>query len=287
MLSFILPRPHRLELGGAVWLVSQLRLRDVAYLESVRVDPLALLWCGLEDAKAIEDRETRHDALRAIYDQAEQLSLGNTPIDQGDTTVIEAWLSLSREPQPALDGATMTLADTETLLSTMSVPEIRVLLSLAWSLDPLDMIQAAIDAEIGVALKPFRPRPPNGGWSKAVLSIAESLGWTLAEVADLTIGQWKQLSWLGEGKGPEHPIAHGTGGVLDDDGRAKRREFFRDYWEALRKAKASVPNSEEASSPVLPDTSLEESSLESSAHASPEPDAPGNPPIANLGPGRA
>lgn len=211
-LTRVLPRPVRLELGGVVCLVSELRLSDLADLQQ---------WLAEQvphpcDAVTATDPADRRSQLLAAWEAAKAYPPRfGTP--ESRTFTLSAgwlvrllWLALRREA-PAL-----TEDEARALATRLSLDEVARLHRVAYGTDAWAEIARELDPD-DVTAQPL-------DWVEAILDLLERHpGWTFTTVADLTISQWRALRC-----GPEAFTYRNTpreGESLKDARERERRAF--------------------------------------------------------------
>lgn len=270
-LARLWPQPRPLLLGGRVYPVSPLRLRDLASLEQWAahargggiVDDLA-------DAAAIEDESARRAALRGLYDECEA---GADPWANPDVGAMLATRAGMAE-QIRLTVRRTRRGEVRYMRRSVAMQVARLVepgdwaawRHVAWCLDDLDCIAEAIDAEIGVVWPEPRAMAlgpdEQGGWGKSLYAVVAgtpsqvgaigATGWTLETLGDLTLGQWR---WLASGGVPSHDVAEPKEpprGVSEGEFaaavRRPRAKFWAEYWAALSIGGPGVNGSEPGAS---------------------------------------
>jgi hypothetical protein len=178
---------------GTALSVAPLTLRDLAELERwarrrlESRDPDATP-AILDRAASEADPDARRQLLARAYDAAEagpvDFATPGVAAELGSIEGLAKILELAIRPCPDPD---LALA----LAATLSPREWTRFNRVAWSVDPRVEAERAIDAEIGIEW-PTGFREPHA-MRASVWRVIEATGWTLAQIAGLTLGQWDQI----------------------------------------------------------------------------------------------
>ena len=220
-LAQLFPQHWPIKLGGTVYSVPPLRLRDVAkfqaWLAVFKPCPLEVVQPELEQL-ADGDRRER---LAQIYLDCEQwpIRYGTPEAARAFSTRIgcEYWLTIVFEraiprPMPA------TIAD---LVTELSAEDWTKLTRLVYELDPLDAIvgmfepQAAVEESIN--------------WAEAIADVVEATGWTIEQIGDLTLSQWHTIRT--GGKAERGQLEALPGETWQETSERRRRLFYGDDWD--------------------------------------------------------
>ena len=196
-LTRALPTPRVLSLGGQDWLVSELRLRDIAILEAW-VEARTPWPTDLLPERDDTDAPTWSRLLDAAYNAAERwpprfgdarcTALLNTQ----DGLAFFVWVAIQRD-QP---GA--TIEDARGLVARMGATDWKLLARVLFGGDPMEELLRLMEEGGGA------PDRPPVDWEKAVHEVAEMLGITYEAVGEMTLSQFAIARRRGE------PLDHGT-----------------------------------------------------------------------------
>jgi hypothetical protein len=186
-ITSIIPTPRTVPCGGRSVKVSEFRLRDLAFLQSVldgmEPDPIA----AIEEELSTATGARRKDLIFSAWDRAEAgppvygsesgRAFFSTP--PGGSLVL--WVALRRE-HPAIDPA-----EAARLYMAATAAEIGLVWRVAHGISPARAMER-------IAFPPEPPSPPSGAigptWPEMVDEVAVSHGWTYEQIFDLTISQW-------------------------------------------------------------------------------------------------
>lgn len=228
MFSSLWPSPVTLALGDELVRVHQLRLRDLAALET-----WARAFCSweatpselLRQATAVPDATPRRAALRRAYESAEAATL------EWGSPAIQAVIDSQAGRAQILSLATRGQFQGEAALSLVmaATPDQWHELSLAaWAADVLDLASDQIDAEIGVEWP--RQEANEGEVQEGLWEVVEATGWSLEVIGDLTLSQWDWVRSAGQGSGGRaNPLEPPNGmgwKAFEERIQAPRRRFW-------------------------------------------------------------
>ncbi len=206
-LASLFSRPVAVAIGGTTVLASELRLRDLAALESVVAelcpDPLA----DLDPAAA--DYPER---LKALYDGTWPPPIGSAEADavllgsDGGRAAFVLTVCRLQADMNAERALELARAD--------DPPGWSELTRIAFALPRRDLwaeVVRLIDAHLGIEPFAAAPELPEASdepitWPEAVAETCEAYGLTIDQVGDLTLGQWRALRSGGKAPVRSEPV---------------------------------------------------------------------------------
>lgn len=199
VITAVFPRPASVTLAGRPFLVDELRVGDVAELQAWldrSHDPLAAVRPLFGAAWVDPADRGKFDAAVDLVDEGPP-AWGDARAAELLATPMGLFMFLSvvlKRHQP-----TLTATELVDLMGAMGPGEYSSLGEAVHRVDPMDVLSRAIDRHAGTA-----PDPGDGSpykWREWAYRVAESTGYTFAEMAELTLTQF--FSILSGGKAPE------------------------------------------------------------------------------------
>jgi len=221
-LRLLFSRPVGVLLGQpeTVYLVSPLRPVDLADLESLA---FATWQNPVETLPATDENTPEHrHALRKALDAAEAGPPAWSDTNNPELSTASA-MALLRAVMRNHPG--MTEEALQILAMQLTATQWQRIYRVAWGVDPARELIQRIDRLIG-----FPPDPPDGvPWAQAIASLAESTGWTLEVIGQLSLASINLLRNGGKpvdpwDSGPEMPISELP--TQPDGLQAAREKFF-------------------------------------------------------------
>lgn len=229
-ISRVLPRPRLLTLGGATYLVGELRLSDIAdlqsWLEGVAPHPLA----DLPDIDEDPEPETRRRRVLSCWKAVR----GWPPAYGSDAAsiylnsaagMIAFLLVVLRRHQPAA-----TAEDAAALASRMSLADWKMLRRTVYAADG-DLWKELI-AEIDPEYEAYEGKPID--WGEEFERISADRGWTYEQIGEMTIGQWRNLH--AGGKRETFKMRPRPGETMKELGERTKRMFAEEAPDAGEQA---------------------------------------------------
>lgn len=183
-ITAILPVPRVVPCGGRMVKVSELRLRDLAvlqsYLDELEPDPLT---AAQQASRGLPEREQlrifgeaydRAEAGPPIYGDARGKAYFATP----EGSALFLWVALSRHRK-------ITPVEAAELYHAASPAEYGRIWRIAHGITSLEAISRIL-----------LPLPPSGGgvpgrtWPEMIVELSEARGWTLHYIYNLTLSEW-------------------------------------------------------------------------------------------------
>ena len=208
-------------LGGQTYLASELRLRDLAQLEAWAIASLGSQLDGLgDDASAEELREAW------LATENGSPALGSPLVDQSIFATLEGrslfLLLVLRD-----DGRKLTSDQAREIAASVTAPEWDQLDRRAFSILDGDFqeIVRRVDKMLGLpTFVPVKERSKTVPWPKAVAESVELYHLSFADLAELTLGQWRVLRSGGESDKFGEPMPADS--ELEDRVMTARGEFW-------------------------------------------------------------
>lgn len=183
-LTRVLAAPCVVPLGGVPTRLGELTLSDLAALQQWVADRSPHPLDGLPPAGLDDEPETRRERLKAAWEAArtwpprfaspEARALTTSP-----TGLLELLRLCLRRADP---GATE--ADALEVAGRMVAADWATVHRVAFGVDPWREILLEVEPE---------PESPPVNWVEAILEVVERTGWTLPQVGELTVSQWRAI----------------------------------------------------------------------------------------------
>jgi hypothetical protein len=205
-----IPVPLRLTLGGKDYLVSPLRIRDLAELtgwaEARSPEPLELL-AGIDRES---DPERWRSAFRDAYELAE--AGPQTYVASGPEALVALIRVAIGRHRPDF-----TEADALEVFGACSLVEFQRLTRFCWCVDPLDVLERAFEPPDGPAGKPM-------SWEQAIDELSRARGWTYETIAEMSLAAFHHAMRCGNPKDRGSVPRRGESVIVC--ARRRRRAFY-------------------------------------------------------------